>query len=208
MNTAAAPADDERRRCPWAGIGDTEYARYHDEEWGVPLLAERDLFEKLVLEGFQAGLSWLTILRKRPAFRAAFANFDIPTVAQFGEPDIDRLMTDHGIVRHRGKIEAAISNARACLALRETGGLPALIWSHFPDGPLRHRRTSTSEIPSATTHSKAVSKALKARGFRFVGPTTVYACLQSAGMVNDHLVTCHRHGPCDQLQEDVRARLV
>jgi DNA-3-methyladenine glycosylase I len=177
----------EPRRC-WS-TADLAYVEYHDREWGRPVTDERGLYERLCLEGFQSGLSWLTILRKRPAFRAAFAGFDPETVARFGERDVKRLLDDAGIVRHRGKIEAAIANARATLALREAGTpLPQLVWSHRPangDAP----RTS-ADWQASTPESAALSKALRAAGFRFVGPTTVYATMQACGVVNDHLADC------------------
>jgi DNA-3-methyladenine glycosylase I len=190
-------------RCPWPGIADPEYARYHDEEWGVPKTADRDLFEKLVLEGFQAGLSWLTILRKRENFRHAFAGFDPRRLAGYGDADVARLMGDAGIVRNRAKIEAAIANARAYLDLAERTSLSAFIWSHLDGRPIINERRSITEVPAETPLSKAISKALKREGFRFVGPTTVYAFMQASGLVNDHLVTCPRHGPCAKLQEDL-----
>lgn len=178
--------DDGRDRCAWCDVPHfPEYRRYHDEEWGFPVTDETRLFEKLCLEGFQAGLSWRTILAKRPAFRAAFADFDPPTVATFGLPEVERLLQNAGIVRHRGKIEATIGNARALLAMHERGErLAALVWAHEepPGEPLAR---------SASGASKALSKALIARGWRFVGPTTVYAFMQSMGVVNDHALGCH-----------------
>jgi DNA-3-methyladenine glycosylase I len=170
-------------RCSWAG-SDPLYIAYHDEEWGKPLHGNDKLFELLTLEGFQAGLAWITILRKREAFRAAFKGFHIETVAAFDEADIERLLGNAGIVRHRGKIEAAIGNARAALEL--PAGLDAFVWSFAP--PPRPR--PVSDIPAKTLESEALSKALKARGFRFVGPTIVYAFMQSAGLVDDHLEGC------------------
>ncbi|HYZ79361.1 MAG TPA: DNA-3-methyladenine glycosylase I [Gaiellaceae bacterium] len=177
----------EERRC-WSSA-DPAYVAYHDDEWGRPVTDERGLYERLCLEGFQSGLSWLTILRRRPAFRAAFADFEPEAVARFGPSDVDRLLGDAGIVRHRGKIEAAIANARATLALREAGTrLPELMWSHRPvDG--RAPRTA-ADWHSMTPESVALSKRLRAAGFRFVGPTTVYATMQACGVVNDHLVDC------------------
>jgi DNA-3-methyladenine glycosylase I len=175
-------------RCWWAGT-DPLYVRYHDEEWGRPVTDDTRLFEKLCLEGFQAGLSWLTILRKRPAFRAAFAGFDIAAVAGLDDNDVTRLLADPGIVRNRAKIEATITNARAALQLMiSEGSLARFIWSFQP--PPRPAPRSPENIPTQTPESKALSKALKARGFRFVGPTTVYACMQAVGMVNDHLESC------------------
>lgn len=190
----------EMLRCPWAGIADGEYARYHDEEWGVPLLDDRRLFEKLVLEGFQSGLSWLTILKKRDNFRRAFHDFDATHIARYGDKDKARLMADAGIVRNRLKIEATIDNAKAVLALAKKQPLSQFLWGFLDDGPLVHRRASMKDVPAQTDLSKRLSKALKAEGFRFVGPTTVYAFMQSTGMVNDHLVGCHRHAACAALQ--------
>lgn len=190
----------EMLRCPWAGIADGEYARYHDQEWGVPLLDDRRLFEKLVLEGFQSGLSWLTILKKRDNFRRAFHDFDATRIARYGDKDKARLMADAGIVRNRLKIEATIDNAKAVLALAKKQPLSQFLWGFLDDGPLVHRRASMKDVPAQTDLSKRLSKALKAEGFRFVGPTTVYAFMQSTGMVNDHLVGCHRHAACAALQ--------
>jgi DNA-3-methyladenine glycosylase I len=174
-------------RCRWAG-SDPDYLAYHDEEWGRPVRGDDVLFEMLTLEGFQAGLSWLTILRKRPAFRSAFAGFRIAKVAAFDESDVERLMGDAGIVRNRAKIEATIGNAHAALELG-AHGLTELLWSFAP--PRRKRRLrSFAETPAETAESKALSKELKRRGFRFVGPTIVYAFMQSVGMVDDHLAGC------------------
>ncbi len=180
---------DGRTRC-WWGSGDDAYRSYHDTEWGRPLRDERGLFELLCLEGFQAGLAWITILRKRPAFRSAFAGFDPPAVAAFDEGDVMRLLADAGIVRHRGKISATIANAGALLAMHDAGeSLTALAWS-FADPPDRPRPRSVEEIPALTPASKELSDVLRSRGFRFVGPTTVYAFMQSAGIVDDHLAGC------------------
>ncbi len=190
-------------RCPWAGIADSEYARYHDEEWGVPLTRDEALFEKLALEGFQAGLSWLTILRKRENFRRAFDGFDIERIACYRAKDVARLMKDEGIVRNRAKIEATVDNAKAYLRLSERLSLKDFLWSFLEKGAVQNRFKSMSEIPAQTDLSKRISKALKGEGFRFVGPTTVYAFMQSAGMVNDHLINCHRHAPCAKLQRDI-----
>ena len=186
-------------RCPWAG-DDIEYRRYHDEEWGVPLMADGALFEKLVLEGFQAGLSWLTILRKRENFRRAFARFDAERIARFKKSDVERLMKDEGIIRNRAKIEATIDNAKAYAKLSGRTSLKEFLWGFLDNGPVQNRHKTMSDIPAETETSKRISKALKAEGFRFVGPTTVYAFMQSAGMVNDHLLSCHRYGPCAKLQ--------
>lgn len=186
--------DDGLARCGWVGA-DSEYVRYHDEEWGRPLHGDRPLFEKIALEGFQAGLSWITILRRRPTFRTAFAGFDPELVARFDEGDVDRLMQDTGIIRNRAKIEATISNARAVLELtaHSSGALDELVWSFVPEQP-RPRPRSFADLPAETPESKALSKALRARGFRFVGPTTMYALMQSAGLVDDHLEGCFRAG--------------
>jgi DNA-3-methyladenine glycosylase I len=179
-------------RCWWAGQ-DPLYQRYHDEEWGAPVNDDRRLFEKICLEGFQAGLSWLTILRKRPHFRKAFADFDIDRVARFGKRDTVRLLRDEGIVRHRGKIESTINNARRAAALREEcGSLAAYFWRWEPDPRSRPRRLTKSALMQLgrTPESIALSKDLKRRGWTFVGPTTVYAFMQAMGLVNDHLEGC------------------
>ncbi|WP_295013501.1 DNA-3-methyladenine glycosylase I [uncultured Microbacterium sp.] len=180
---------DDRVRCAWAGE-DPEYRRYHDEEWGRPLHGDRALFEKMALEGFQAGLSWITILRKRPRFRAVFSGFEPAAVASFGEDDVDRLLADPGIVRNRAKIEATIGNARIVQGMAP-GELDALMWSFAPTDRSPRPR-SMADVPAVTAESQALSKALRARGFRFVGPTTMYALMQSAGMVDDHLEGCWR----------------
>jgi DNA-3-methyladenine glycosylase I len=178
---------------------DEAYNRYHDEEWGRPVVDERGLYERFCLEGFQSGLSWLTILRKRERFRAAFAGFDPERVAEFGEADVERLLADAGIVRHRGKIEAAIANARATVALRETTPLPELVWAYRVDGAAP---ASRADWQAVTDGSTALSKELRRAGFRFVGPTTVYAAMQACGVVNDHLATC----PARPAAEEARAR--
>ena len=179
---------DGSARCAWVG-DDAEYRRYHDEEWGRPLHGDRALFEKMALEGFQAGLSWITILRKRPRFREVFEGFDPAIVAAFGEDDIQRLMGDAGIIRNRAKIEATISNAALVLDMRD-GELDEFMWSFAPSP--RPRPVSFAEVPATTAESDAMSKALRARGFRFVGSTTMYALMQSAGMVDDHVEGCWR----------------
>lgn len=179
---------DGKVRCWWPGEHE-DYLAYHDHEWGVPVRTESGLYEKLALEGFQSGLSWLTILRKRERFREVFAGFDPEVVAAFGEVDVTRLLQDAGIIRHRGKIEATINNARAILAMREAGqSLVDLCWSFAP--PHRGRPATIADVPATTPESTALSKALKKRGFRFVGPTTAYAFMQSQGMVDDHLAGC------------------
>jgi len=180
--------DDEGvARCSWCG-DDPLYTRYHDDEWGRPLRGDDAVFELLTLEGFQAGLAWITILRKREGFRRAFAGFELAQVAAFAEPDVEQLLGDAAIVRHRGKIEAAIGNAQAALEL--PGGLSELVWSFAPP-PRGRRLRSFAEIPPVTPESTALSRELKRRGFRFVGPTTAYAFMQSAGLVDDHLEGCH-----------------
>jgi DNA-3-methyladenine glycosylase I len=185
-------------RCPWAGA-DPLYIAYHDEEWGVPKTDSRALFEKLVLEGFQAGLAWITILRKREAFRAAFDNFDAEIMAGYGKRKVASLLKDAGIVRHRGKIEAAISNAKAVLELEEGPGFSRFLWSFVDGKPTQNAYRRMADIPPETAQSRALSKALKERGFRFCGPTTLHAFMQSVGMVNDHLVSCPRHAECGKL---------
>ena len=195
------------RRCPW-GTATPEYVAYHDDEWGRPVVDDVRLYEKLCLEGFQSGLSWLTILRKRPAFRAAFAGFDPAVVAGFGGDDVARLLADAGIVRHRGKIEATIANARATLDVQAAeGSLAALVWSFEPARDRRAPRV-LGEIAAVTPESTALSKELRRRGFRFVGPTTAYAAMQSLGLVNDHLVGCHVREACeaDRAAADVPRR--
>jgi len=180
---------DGNSRC-WWGASTPDYELYHDEEWGRPVRDERGLYERMVLEGFQSGLSWLTILRKRESFRAAFANFEIEEVAKFGKRDVARLLADAGIVRHRGKIEAAIANAKAARAMHAAGeSLGELVWSFAPDRGRRAPR-SLDDLPSTTPESTTLSKELKRRGFRFVGPTTAYATMQACGVVNDHLAGC------------------
>jgi DNA-3-methyladenine glycosylase I len=195
---AGAPAgvvagEDGRLRCPWGGApGNPDYVTYHDEEWGRPVHGETALYERLTLEAFQSGLSWLTILRKREGFRRAFAGFDADVVAAYGEADAARLLADPGIVRNRAKIAAAITNARAVVTLRETveGGLDALVWSFAPDGGTRPAPRTLGDVPGSTPASTALAKALKRHGFAFVGPTTAYAAMQACGLVNDHLADC------------------
>ena len=185
--------DDGKRRCFW-GASAPEYADYHDLEWGRPVADDNRLFEKICLEGFQAGLSWLTILRKRENFRLAFAGFDIATVARFGGRHVERLVADAGIVRHRGKIESTVNNARRALTLiDEAGSLAAYFWRYEPDPNSRPKRLDwpTLSAMTATPESKALSQDLKKRGWAFVGPTTVYAFMQAMGLVNDHLDGCH-----------------
>jgi DNA-3-methyladenine glycosylase I len=178
-------------RCAWGVEGDALYGAYHDEEWGRPSRDERHLFEMLVLEGAQAGLSWSTILKKREGYRRAFDDFDPGLVAGFGDADVARLLGDPGIVRNRLKVESAVANARAVLALREDGGsLVDLLWGFVGDAPLDRRAANLGELPAETAESRVMSKELKRRGFRFVGPTICYALMQAAGLVNDHVVGC------------------
>jgi DNA-3-methyladenine glycosylase I len=182
------------RRCEWVPEADALYVVYHDEEWGVPLRDDRALFELLVLEGAQAGLSWATILHKRENYRKAFAGFDPATVARFDARSVERLLGDAGIVRNRLKVESAVENARRVLEVQdELGSLAALLWGVVEDRPLVGRWRTISEIPAETAESKAMSKELKRRGFRFVGPTVCYAFMQAAGLVNDHVVSCFRY---------------
>jgi DNA-3-methyladenine glycosylase I len=195
-------SEPEPIRC-WTS-SDPLYNAYHDEEWGRPVTDERGLLERLCLEGFQSGLSWLTILRKRDNFRRAFADFDAERVARFRERDVERLLQDAGIVRHRGKIEAAIANARGTIALREAGTpLERLVWEHRPEAEAPVK--SISDLPSTRPESVALSKALKRAGFRFVGPTTVYAAMQACGVVNDHIADCHVRAAT---QRDIDAALM
>ena len=189
--TSVRGVTEERVRCAW-GESAPEYVVYHDEEWGTPLRGDDALFERLCLEAFQSGLSWITILRKRPAFRTAFAGFDIDAVAAFTAADEARLMADAGIVRNRAKISAAVRNARAAQELPE--GLSALLWSFAPDGP-RARPATLADVPATSPESVAMAKELKRRGFVFVGPTTAYALMQATGMVDDHVADCFRAGP-------------
>lgn len=186
--TSLLTGPDDRARCGWVGA-DAEYRRYHDEEWGTPLHGDRALFEKMALEGFQAGLSWITILRKRPRFREVFAGFEPERVAAFDDADVERLLGDPGIVRNRAKIEATIGNARIVRTMAD-GELDQLMWSFAPSaGP---RPATLSEVPAVTAESTALSRELRRRGFRFVGPTTMYALMQSTGMVDDHVAGCWR----------------
>lgn len=203
---ALAAGPDGRPRCFWAVGGAPEYVIYHDAEWGRPVLTDDGLFERLTLEAFQSGLSWLTILRKRPAFRAAFAGFDVAAVAAFGDADRARLLADGGIVRNRLKIEAALANARAALPLiEEHGSLAALFWRFRPQSHASpHVR---ADWAGQSAESKALAGELKRAGFRFVGPTTAYALMQAVGIVNDHAAGCCVHGEVEALQREAAARL-
>lgn len=190
--------EDGRRRCGWC-VSTPDYVAYHDDEWGRPAIDDARLYEKLCLEGFQSGLSWLTILRKREGFRRAFRGFDPHRVAQFGDKDVERLLNDAAIVRHRGKIEATIANARATIAVQKShGSLAALVWSHEPTRRARITPERLGDLPSTTPESVALSKELRRNGFRFIGPTTAYAAMQSLGLVNDHIKGCHVRTSCDQ----------
>jgi len=183
-------------RCDWAPEGDPAYLAYHDEEWGVPSHDDRHLFEMLTLEGAQAGLSWATILHKRDGYRKAFAGFDPAKVARFSEAKIERLLQDPSIVRNRLKVESTVANARAAIAVQEElGSLDAYLWSFVNGAPIVNRWRRLSEIPAETDRSRAMSKDLKNRGFRFVGPTVCYAFMQATGMVDDHVMTCFRYSP-------------
>jgi DNA-3-methyladenine glycosylase I len=187
-------------RCAWVPPDDALYVAYHDEEWGVPSRDDRHLFEMLVLEGAQAGLSWSTILRKREGYRAAFLGYDVAEVARFDARAVERLLGDPGIVRNRRKVESAVTNARAVLGLREDGGsLSDLLWSFSGEKPVRNRWRSLDEVPAQTPESAAMSADLKRRGFRFVGPTVCYAFMQAVGMVNGHVASCFRWAEVDAL---------
>ena len=192
--------EDGRCRCWWPGT-DPLYVAYHDTDWGVPEFDDRALFEKLILDGFQAGLSWITILRKREDFRSAFAGFDPAVIARFDARHVEALMLDAGIVRNRAKIEATISGARAFLAIQERQGFSKFLWDFVEGQPVQNDRRTRSDIPAETATSRAISKALRAESFNFVGPTIVYAFMQAVGMVNDHLVGCFRHADCAALAE-------
>ena len=197
--SAALLHPDGLRRCPWPQQ-DPLYVAYHDEEWGVPEFDDRALFEKLLLDGFQAGLSWITILRKRDNFRRAFDEFEPGKIARYSPKKIERLMQDAGIVRNRLKIEGAVSSARAYLdIMQEKNGFSQLLWDFLDGQPKVNAFRSTKQVPAETLLSRQMSKELARRGFKFCGPTIVYAFMQAVGMVNDHLVTCHRHAACAKL---------
>jgi DNA-3-methyladenine glycosylase I len=186
-------AGDERPRCAWPGA-DPLYLAYHDQEWGVPERDDRALYEKLVLDGFQAGLAWITILRKRENFRAAFQGFQPEVIATWGEDDVQRLLGDPGIIRHRGKIEGAIASARAYMTVREeTGSFSDYLWQFTGGQTIQSAWTDMKQVPTETAESRAMSKDLKRRGFKFCGPTICYAFMQAVGMVNDHMAHCYRH---------------
>ncbi len=196
MTPGVVLGEDGLARCGW-GAAPEDYRDYHDREWGRPVHGDCAVFERITLEAFQSGLSWLTILRKRPGFRSAFAGFDIEAVARFGAADRDRLLADAGIVRNRAKVDATLANARAALALLDAegeGALDRLVWSHAPGPRPGPRPDALGELPASTPESVALAKALKAHGFVFVGPTTMYAAMQAMGLVDDHLAGCHRAG--------------
>ncbi|NDL59748.1 DNA-3-methyladenine glycosylase I [Phytoactinopolyspora sp. XMNu-373] len=196
MENEARPGPDGKLRCPWA-LSTPDYIAYHDDEWGRPVHGDSALYERLTLEGFQSGLSWLTILRKRSGFRRAFAGFDPAEVARFDEADVERLLADTSIVRNRAKIHAAVTNARALLRLQASDGgdaLHHLVWSFAPEPDGRPAPRTLADVPAITPESTALAKALKKRGFVFVGPTTAYATMQAAGLVNDHLADCVARG--------------
>src|SRR5271166_3149510 len=199
-NRIALAHPDGLNRCPWPGH-DPAYLAYHDEEWGASEFDSRALFEKLVLDGFQAGLSWITILRKRENFRAAFAGFDPQKIARYGKRDVNRLLKNEGIVRSKAKIDAAIKGAKLWLEImeKEPGGFRELIWKHVDGKPKTNRFRTMKQVPAKTKMSEGLAKELKQRGFNFCGPVIVYAFAQAVGMVNDHVVGCHRHGECEKL---------
>ena len=197
--SAAVLQADGLQRCPWPKQ-DPLYVAYHDEEWGVPEFDDRALYEKLVLDGFQAGLSWITILRKRENFRRAFNDFNPEKIARYPKRKVEQLMGDAGIVRNRAKIECAVGSARAWLKIMESGpGFSALLWGFLDGKPKLNNFRAPKQVPTETELSRKMSKELIGRGFKFVGPTIVYAFMQAVGMVNDHLVTCHRHTACAKL---------
>jgi DNA-3-methyladenine glycosylase I len=186
---------DHDSRCGWAGL-EPIYVEYHDTEWGVPEYDSRALWEKLILDGFQAGLSWITILKKRDNFREAFEGFDPNVIAEWGEDDVQRLLGNAGIIRHRGKIEATITNARAWQKIEATEGFDQFMWRYFDGVPLQNRFATQADVPPQTPLSQQISKDLKKAGFKFCGPTIVYAWAEACGLVNDHILTCHRHEEC------------
>lgn len=199
------PGEYRVERCSWAGT-EQIYVDYHDTDWGVPEYDSRALWEKLILDGFQAGLSWITILKKRENFREAFAGFDPNIIADWGETDVERLLQNSGIVRHRGKIEATIGNAKAWQRIEAEQGFDTFLWNYVGGAPLQTNRVSMADVPASTPLSTQVSKDLKKAGFRFCGPTIVYAFMQAVGMVNDHLVTCPRHAEVAQMPNGLKCR--
>jgi DNA-3-methyladenine glycosylase I len=206
MTQAARLHTDGVTRCPWLG-DDPLYVAYHDTEWGVPEYDDRALFEKLILDGFQAGLSWITILRKRDNFRRAFDNFEPAKIARYGEKKVHALMNDAGIVRNRAKIEGAVNSAKSYLTIMEQGpGFSKFLWDFVDGQPKVNNFKTTASVPASTPLSTKISKELGSRGFKFVGPTIVYAFMEATGLVNDHLVTCHCHGTCSKLKRKPRLK--
>jgi DNA-3-methyladenine glycosylase I len=204
--TSAVAHPDGLKRCPWPKQ-DPLYVAYHDEEWGVPEFDDRALYEKLVLDGFQAGLAWITILRKRENFRKAFDDFEPERIARYTPKKVERLMQDAGIVRNRAKIEGAVTSARAYLKIMESGpGFSNLLWDFLDGKPRLNDFRGVKQVPAETETSRKMSKELIGRGFKFVGPTIVYAFMQAVGMVNDHLVSCHRHAACAKLAKSAKRR--
>lgn len=197
-------SEEDLIRCPWVGKQDI-YIQYHDAEWGVPIQDDQTLFKKLILEGFQAGLSWITILRKRERFVSCFDEFNPQKIVRYDKSKVEELMQDKGIVRNRSKIEATISNAKAYLDLAEEQSLGAFFWDFVDGETIDNKYTRMEDIPAKTALSEKISKTLKQRGFRFCGPVGIYALMQSAGLVNDHLVSCHRYEPCRQLAKNFQA---
>jgi DNA-3-methyladenine glycosylase I len=198
--TRAVKHSDDLLRCPWPAKDNPLYVDYHDDEWGVPEIDDRALYEKLVLDGFQAGLAWITILRKRENFRTAFDGFAPEKIARYSDAKVEALMQDAGIVRNRAKIAGAVLSARAWIEVMEKGpGFSNLLWDFVDGRPLVNHFKTTATVPAETPLSQAMSKELAQRGFKFCGPTIVYAFMQAVGIVNDHLVTCHRHAPCAAL---------
>ncbi len=204
--SAAVAHPDGLKRCPWPKQ-DPLYVAYHDEEWGVPEFDDRALYEKLVLDGFQAGLAWITILRKRENFRKAFDDFEPVRIARYTPKKVERLMQDAGIVRNRAKIEGTVTSARAYLKIMESGpGFASLLWDFLDGKPKLNNFRGVKQVPAETEISRKMSKELIGRGFKFVGPTIVYAFMQAVGMVNDHLVSCHRHTACAKLAKSAKRR--
>ena len=195
QHTGSLASAGGKPRCPWPG-NDPLYIAYHDEEWGVPERDSRALYEKLILDGFQAGLSWIIVLRKREAFRAAFDNFDPEKIARYDRAKIEALMRNSGIIRNRAKIESSVTSARAFLKIQENEGFSNYLWGFFEGKSLQNTYHDVSEVPAQTPFSARIAKDLKSRGFNFCGPTVVYAFCQATGMVNDHLISCWRHAEC------------
>ncbi len=193
---------DQPQRCGWPG-DDPIYVAYHDTEWGVPEYDSRALWEKLILDGFQAGLSWITILKRRENFRAAFEGFDPQIIAGWGEADVQRLLGNAGIIRHRGKIEAAITNAQAWIEVEAKGGFDQFMWRYVDGVPLQNRFATQADVPPKTALSEQVSKDLRKAGFKFCGPTITYAWMEACGLVNDHILSCHRHADCAAMARTV-----